>query len=255
MGFLLEMPLWCAAGLSLAASGRISALRCIEISDAGERAFWRSAARLPETRIPMEYHVASAGANPAAWLAGIDVAILDPPRKGLDAALLAFLCGSHNGITSKRAHDGTVLTSDPGAVDAFSERQGNSSNITDLAEQEHPRRVYSTSELSHGALVRSSSKRAQRHRKRHQAGKQEQQKAAEGSRFATQHHSLPAKLQQIVYMSCGFTAFVQDCEALTQSNCWQLISVKAFVFFPGTDSLEILAVFKRKDGGSTNVNS
>ncbi|KAK9866708.1 hypothetical protein WJX84_007859 [Apatococcus fuscideae] len=79
-------------GLSLAAMGRCSLLRCVEISSAGERAFWRSAARLPVPHIPLEYHVASAGSSPAAWLDGMDVAILDPPRKGLDAQLLAFLC-------------------------------------------------------------------------------------------------------------------------------------------------------------------
>ncbi|GAB4817689.1 hypothetical protein N2152v2_004735 [Parachlorella kessleri] len=51
----------------------------------------------------LEYHVAAAGSNPGRWLEGAEVVIVDPPRKGLEPALLRFLAsgealGPHQGM-------------------------------------------------------------------------------------------------------------------------------------------------------------
>ena len=229
------------AGLSLAASGRISSLRCVEISKAGERAFWRSAGRLPKPHIPLEYHVASAGANPAAWLAGIDVAVLDPPRKGLDAALLAHLCGSS--ITDGSRQNDANAVAGPASM-----HQADSSGRhgTESAGQQG----IENGVVANGGLQRKASRRALRHKKKHQAQKQGLQNSPKDTPLKTsvltKSDVLPVSLQQLVYMSCGWTSFVRDSNALTGSGHWQLMSAKAFVFFPGTDSLETLAMFKRK---------
>nr|CAB3479262.1 unnamed protein product [Digitaria exilis] len=41
-------------------------------------------------------------------------------------------------------------------------------------------------------------------------------------------------------------AAVHDCKSLISGNAWQLENAHAFNFFPGTDSIEILAIFKRE---------
>ncbi|KAG6548319.1 hypothetical protein Mapa_010185 [Marchantia paleacea] len=49
----------------------------------------------------------------------------------------------------------------------------------------------------------------------------------------------------LIYVSCGWQSFKQDCAALTEGDAWHLDDAHAFNFFPGTDSIETLAVFKR----------
>ena len=50
----------------------------------------------------MSYHVAAAGDSPPEWLAKADVIVVDPPRKGLEAALTAKLisCASAGAVRS-----------------------------------------------------------------------------------------------------------------------------------------------------------
>lgn len=50
--------------------------------------------------------------------------------------------------------------------------------------------------------------------------------------------------QTLIYLSCGFSALMRDCDALLASGQWRLVHAHAFLFFPGTDSLETLAVFQ-----------
>ena len=52
-------------------------------------------------------------------------------------------------------------------------------------------------------------------------------------------------LSKLVYLSCGFSAFKRDCMLLLDSKFWVLSFVRSFLFFPGTDSIETLAVFER----------
>ncbi|XP_031476633.1 uncharacterized protein LOC116248149 isoform X1 [Nymphaea colorata] len=49
----------------------------------------------------------------------------------------------------------------------------------------------------------------------------------------------------IIYISCGWESFKKDCDSLVSSKIWRLEKAHAFNFFPGTKSIEILAVFKR----------
>ena len=50
----------------------------------------------------------------------------------------------------------------------------------------------------------------------------------------------------LIYLSCGFPALERDCAALLASGRWRLQHCEAFLFFPGTDSIETLAVFRRQ---------
>jgi tRNA/tmRNA/rRNA uracil-C5-methylase (TrmA/RlmC/RlmD family) len=47
-----------------------------------------------------------------------------------------------------------------------------------------------------------------------------------------------------VYLSCGYAALERDAAALVAGG-WRVAGAEAFTFFPGTDSLETLAVFER----------
>ncbi|KAI4375383.1 hypothetical protein MLD38_013261 [Melastoma candidum] len=56
------------------------------------------------------------------------------------------------------------------------------------------------------------------------------------------NQSLP---QTLIYISCGWESFKEDCKSLVARSDWRLHKVHGFNFFPGTDSIEVLAVFKR----------
>ena len=49
----------------------------------------------------------------------------------------------------------------------------------------------------------------------------------------------------LVYLSCGFASFQRDVEALLAGGAWKLETLRGFEFFPGTNSIESLAVFRR----------
>ena len=51
-------------------------------------------------------------------------------------------------------------------------------------------------------------------------------------------------LEMIVYVSCGWKSFTKDCENLLKSG-WKIKEAEAFLFFPGSEHLEILAIFVR----------
>lgn len=157
------------AGLSLAATCQPRSVRFVEINPQGAEPFQHSAARLAAEAgagaaaaqggggggVELEYIVASAGADPGRWCQGADLAVVDPPRKGLDAATLAFLAGG----------------------------------------------------------------------------------------------AAPPGLRRLLYLSCGFPALQRDAAALVGGGRWRLAHAEAFLFFPGTDHIETLAVFERADGG------
>lgn len=59
---------------------------------------------------------------------------------------------------------------------------------------------------------------------------------------------VPAQLQNlhmIVYLSCGYNALERDTQVMLKSGAWRVDYVKAFWFFPFTDSIETLVVFRR----------
>jgi tRNA/tmRNA/rRNA uracil-C5-methylase (TrmA/RlmC/RlmD family) len=54
-----------------------------------------------------------------------------------------------------------------------------------------------------------------------------------------------SNLKRLIYVSCGWKSFKKNCIRLLKSE-WKLTSAKSFLFFPGSDHLEILAVFDKK---------
>lgn len=160
-------------GLTLAAMQHLKSLRAVEINPSAEQAFWKSWNKLKESRekgvishidwpeLPreVEYFVAAAGSDPERWLEEADVAIVDPPRKGLEPELLQYFCCSTGDST-----DPTVLPKIP---------------------------------------------------------------------------------QRLIYLSCGWPAFERDCRVLLADGAWELKSAEAFLFFPGANHIETLAVFDR----------
>ncbi|CAG9461075.1 unnamed protein product [Pedinophyceae sp. YPF-701] len=86
-----------AIGFALAARGGLSSLRCVEVDEAAAAAFrstvdaaWRGSARAFGIERP-RMHVGRAGDAPERWTADTDVVVVDPPRKGLEPALLSEL--------------------------------------------------------------------------------------------------------------------------------------------------------------------
>jgi tRNA/tmRNA/rRNA uracil-C5-methylase (TrmA/RlmC/RlmD family) len=51
-------------------------------------------------------------------------------------------------------------------------------------------------------------------------------------------------VKRLVYLSCGFDALRSDADALLAAG-WRVCSAQGFLFFPGTDTIETLAVFER----------
>ncbi|CAL9065323.1 unnamed protein product [Musa banksii] len=49
----------------------------------------------------------------------------------------------------------------------------------------------------------------------------------------------------LIYISCGWESFKEDSRNLLSSKAWYMEKAHAFNFFPGTQSIEVLAVFKR----------
>ncbi|KAB1211760.1 putative RNA methyltransferase pc1998 [Morella rubra] len=52
----------------------------------------------------------------------------------------------------------------------------------------------------------------------------------------------------LIYISCGWESFKEDCKSLLSSKAWHLDKAHGYNFFPGTQSIEVLAVFKRGQG-------
>jgi len=50
--------------------------------------------------------------------------------------------------------------------------------------------------------------------------------------------------KRLIYISCGFDSFKRDCKALIDSG-WKLVFAESFLFFPGSEHLEVLAVFDK----------
>ena len=53
--------------------------------------------------------------------------------------------------------------------------------------------------------------------------------------------------RHLVYVSCGFDAFVRDYQALVQTGRWKLVQAEGHILFPGSDAIETLAFFRRSD--------
>lgn len=52
-------------------------------------------------------------------------------------------------------------------------------------------------------------------------------------------------LKKLIYVSCGWKAFQRDCDYLLD-NGWKIEKIEPYLFFPGSNHLEILAIFQKK---------
>lgn len=50
--------------------------------------------------------------------------------------------------------------------------------------------------------------------------------------------------KEIIYISCGWIAFQRDCDALLAAG-WKIKAAKAYLFFPGSNQIELCAVFTK----------
>ncbi|GKY93105.1 hypothetical protein MPSEU_000278700 [Mayamaea pseudoterrestris] len=50
----------------------------------------------------------------------------------------------------------------------------------------------------------------------------------------------------LVYVSCGFDAFVRDYQALVRDGQWKCTHAEGHILFPGSDAIETLAFFRRE---------
>ncbi|RAL50576.1 hypothetical protein DM860_014518 [Cuscuta australis] len=66
----------------------------------------------------------------------------------------------------------------------------------------------------------------------------------------TQSEENQSSPETLIYISCGWESFKEDCKSLVSSKAWHLHKAHGFNFFPGTQSVEILAVFKSRSKGS-----
>ena len=58
------------------------------------------------------------------------------------------------------------------------------------------------------------------------------------------------RLQRLVYVSCGFKGFQNDCTRLLEGGrAWRLVHAEGHVLFPGSDHIETLAIFDRCRAG------
>ncbi|OGN64231.1 MAG: hypothetical protein A3E80_00980 [Chlamydiae bacterium RIFCSPHIGHO2_12_FULL_49_9] len=53
--------------------------------------------------------------------------------------------------------------------------------------------------------------------------------------------------KRLIYVSCSFESFEQDCKALLHSG-WKLKEAKGYLLFPGTNSIETVALLEKKSG-------
>jgi len=53
-------------------------------------------------------------------------------------------------------------------------------------------------------------------------------------------------VETVIYLSCGFHSFMCDFDKLVGgAGLWRAVHVEGFIFFPGADHIETLAVFRR----------
>ena len=66
--------------------------------------------------------------------------------------------------------------------------------------------------------------------------------------LVNKHANVKAEsLKRLVYISCGFEALESDCRVLLSSGLWKLKAADGYVMFPGSDHIETVAVFDRKN--------
>lgn len=173
---------------------------------------------------------AEAGSDPCRFLAGADVLVVDPPRKGLGASLLAALTTTPSQPTAAPQPNAPPPQLDSAAG-------GNAANTS-----AQPRTTHTPSEQQHT----HEAEQGHDGRLGDEQAAYEQGPEGNAQDGAPSLTSLPSRL---VYLSCGFRALQHDLRALLGGG-WSLRSATAFLFFPGTDALETLVLLTRGEEGS-----
>jgi hypothetical protein len=263
-------------GLSLLDRVDIASLTCVEINGAGHPAFARSLLALPPEKraVPASYRVCSAGTVPLAELAVNDVIVVDPPRKGLEASLIRLLtalpprgCSRSSGAGQSRSKcdtsdlarrlqmGGAVAApgeSGPGATSS-SLRMGG--QVVQKSMEEPPceevsyDRVRVEGITHRGAPACTQVATGQGSCKTSQGGgggvAAEPLNMCGATSGGVQRLDAPPP-QRLVYLSCGLPALLRDLEELVDKGPWRVVYAHAFLFFPGTDSVETLVVMDRE---------
>eukprot|EP00798_Chlamydomonas_sp_ICE-L_P021343 gene21343-28278_t len=162
----------------------------------------------PHQAIPdISYVVAAAGSDPDKFLADTDVVIVDPPRKGLEDSLLKSLC-KPGGLPH------TLIYLSCG----FKALQRDSDTLTGRkpGQAETPQGKSSQKGSDADTLI---------------GRKSDQGEAGQGRNSQTG--------------SDGASNPMSNAGGGENLGPWRLVETTAFLFFPGTDSIETLAVFKR----------
>ena len=211
-------------------------------SDGNSDAAVNSATQVHNKDIKVEYRVCSAGSLPIEELAKHDVIVLDPPRKGLEPELLAKLTSPE--LSAARSVQNRLRDRGSHSTGGDNGDKGSHTGAAALAcvrrpEEPAPRwaeqwqdavACQTSSVLDHGNMhepVRAPNCTADA------AGRPSNQAGAE------------CAPDRLVYLSCGLPAMLRDLRPLLGSGVWRLALADAFIFFPGTDSIETLVVLER----------
>ncbi|GJS22514.1 uncharacterized RNA methyltransferase [Tanacetum coccineum] len=124
--------------------------------------------------------------DPLSWLVGSDVLVVDPPRKGLDPALIGALRAIKQAERKAMTLERPTLNVKDEKRPWILRAREDSVNIPSRTIQEESR-------------------------------------------------SLP---QTLIYISCGWKSFKENCTALLSSKAWHLSKAHGFNFFPGTQSIK-----------------
>jgi hypothetical protein len=193
------------------------------------------------------HHVASAGdlslVQQLLQDSQADVLVVDPPRKGLDPAVLQLLTT----LSQTQQASGSHCSTDGSSVGEIRiDGDGGSSNSSASCNAELPGDQHNSSNSRSISWVDAGgAKGVERGGPSPTAQSVTVAAAAAPDNKSDSAGSCAGNnLRRIVYLSCGFPAFMKDADELMQCG-WRLISCQAYFFFPGTDSIETLAVFDR----------
>ena len=174
----------------------------------------------------LEYITSAAGSSPSSFLSGSDVVIVDPPRKGLEPQLLQALMDLDPAPGWNHAGSRSPAGVGPGPTGTHAPQQADPNPDPDPG-QAHAGHTLDPDPRPAAAAVGALGP--------HTQGPGPEPAAT----TATGPHTL-------LYLSCGYEALERECAALLGSRAgWRLEAATAFLFFPGTDSIETLAVFRR----------
>ncbi|KAG6793355.1 hypothetical protein POTOM_002563 [Populus tomentosa] len=186
-------------------------VKCVEVNKESKLSFEKTVERLPNyVDSSISWHHADTSVEPLSWLMGSEVVVVDPPRKGLDASLLDVLQ--------------TISSLERKAKSAPESIAG-----------------LDVCNLLVSVLVNSSSYSKVKDEKRPWVLRAMKDSVQIGSKPALEDsESLP---QTLIYISCGWESFKEDCKSLLSSKKWRLEKAHGFNFFPGTQSTIHLTVF------------